>query len=208
MSKLPNQTVLLYDPQHLTRIALKGIVREMGFDVIEKNNLPNTIEYIRAYSPSIVMADPVDELFDEVISLVKSNLIIVSNEQDHHVIRKWLTSGVKCVLTKQCSSGEIIEAIKAAASGRRFFCNHMLDMLATEKETPGNDSVEFSNLTEREMQVLKLIAVGKTTFEIAQELVLSVHTINSHRKNILKKLNLKSPTQLVAFAVATGIVQQ
>ena len=69
------------------------------------------------------------------------------------------------------------------------------------------ENCEPTDLSPREFQVLKLITKGKKTVEIADNLNVSVHTINSHRKNMLKKLNLNSPTELVVYAIESGIVK-
>ena len=69
------------------------------------------------------------------------------------------------------------------------------------------EDCEPTNLTPREYEVLELITRGKTTAQIAEELHLSVHTINSHRKNILRKLNMNSPAELIVYALESGIVK-
>jgi DNA-binding NarL/FixJ family response regulator len=90
--------------------------------------------------------------------------------------------------------------------GRKFYCNNVLDIITRQTPNVNNEQLRLK-LTRREYEILKLIARGYTSTQIAEKLVLSVHTINSHRKNILKKLNLKSPTQLVAYVHSIGLIR-
>jgi len=91
------------------------------------------------------------------------------------------------------------------AQGNRFFCNNILDLVV---ENPDNEEdCEPTNLSPREYEVLEWITKGKTTAQIAEELHLSVHTINSHRKNILRKLNMRSPAELIVYAIESGLVK-
>ena len=80
-------------------------------------------------------------------------------------------------------------------------------MLIENEQEAKEVDCEPTDLSPREFEVLQLITKGHKTVQIADELNVSVHTINSHRKNILKKLNLKSPTELIVYAMETGLVR-
>ena len=114
--------------------------------------------------------------------------------------------GVKCILTKGCSKQEILNAIHSISMGNRFYCNRILDQVMTRPETD-EVTCEPADLSPREFEVLQLITKGNRTTDIADKLNISVHTINSHRKNILRKLNLKSPTELIVYAMESGMTK-
>jgi DNA-binding NarL/FixJ family response regulator len=101
-------------------------------------------------------------------------------------------------VTKRCSEEEIENAIRFSMEGQRFYCSSVLETL----KLPGLGKSEIVNtLSRREKEVLKLVLEGKTSGQIAEELFVSVHTVNSHRKNILKKFQLKSPAELLIYAI-------
>ena len=135
----------------------------------------------------------------------KTSFLIISNTQNRDSIQRLLNSGVKGILTKNCSESEITNGLIAVSKGSRFFCNTVLEMVI-QGESDELDC-EPTNLTKREFEVLELITKGKSTAVIADTLHLSVHTINSHRKNILKKLNLSSPAELIVHALESGLVK-
>lgn len=121
-------------------------------------------------------------------------------------VQKLISYGIKGIITKKCSKEEICNAIEATSKGELFFCNKVLHLLVNEPQVKmNNGSVEA--LSPREMEVLTLITKGNTTANIAELLSLSVHTINSHRKNILRKLNLKSPIELIVYAMDNNLVK-
>ncbi len=91
------------------------------------------------------------------------------------------------------------------AQGNRFYCNKVLELLTHVEGNDPDDCIP-TNLSAREVEILKLIATGYSTARISESLHISIHTVNSHRKNILKKLKLSSPTQLVAYAHEIGLV--
>ena len=135
-----------------------------------------------------------------------SKVLIVTNEVEKGHIQNLLSFGVKGIVTKRCSQTEIIHAIESVAKSNRFFCNSILEIvMAPHEEVP--TYCEPADLSKRELEVLELIAKGYRTVDIAEKLFVSVHTINSHRKNILKKLNLKSPAQLIVYALESKLVQ-
>ena len=111
-------------------------------------------------------------------------------------VLKALKSGVDSHLLKNCGKDEIKEAIISTMQGKQFFCGQVLDIISEENEK-GCEGVE---LTEREVDIIKLIAKGYTNKEVADQLNISAHTVNTHRKNIMAKLNIKNVAGLVVYA--------
>ncbi len=206
-------SVLLADFQYLTRQGIAALLKAMpGFDLAKMIDSPEKfVEAAIAIEPDLIVVDISDkdrELIPKLKLLketLKSSFLVISNSQTKESIQQMLTMGIKGILTKNCSEEEIINGLRAVAQGNRFFCNNILDMVVENPEE--NDDCEPTNLSPREFEVLELITKSKTTAQIAEELHLSVHTINSHRKNILKKLNLGSPAELIVYALETGLVK-
>lgn len=97
-----------------------------------------------------------------------------------------------------CDTEEVVKALLSVVAGEKFFCNKALDYMIHKKGTA--NSCNPVNLTDREVEVLKLIAQGNSSKEISEKLYLSFHTITTHRKNICRKLKVNRVSELVAFA--------
>ncbi len=206
--------VLISDFQYLTR---EGLIRLIGTDpglslLGTVDDARHLLEEVRKHDPQVLIMDYQSkdpsglELIKKVIESNTSRLLIITNENKKENLQALLDLGIKGIVTKSCSKDEILSAIKAVSVDSRFYCNRVLDALMDQDEVK-EINCDPTVLSQREFEVLKLITKGYKTSEIADQLFVSVHTINSHRKNILKKLNLKSPTELIVYAVETGLVK-
>jgi len=205
--------VLLADFQYLTRKGLSSLIKAIpGLELIEEIEDAQKLESsLLSSSPDLAIVDMSgheDSVLPQIERLkdtTKTSFLVISNSQNKESIQRLLSVGVKGILTKNCSEEEITNGLVAVSKGSRFFCNTILEMVI-QGETEELDC-EPTKLTKREYEVLELIAKGKSTLQIANHLHLSVHTINSHRKNILKKMNLSSPAELIVHALETGLVK-
>ncbi|MCR9067179.1 MAG: response regulator transcription factor, partial [Cytophagales bacterium] len=136
-----------------------------------------------------------------------NNILILTSDTKKDRVREILKTGVKGMVTKTCSEQEIVNSILAVSQGNRFYCNKILDIVMEQSVEEEEENCAPMDLSPREYEVLQLITKGQTTTKIADTLCVSVHTINSHRKSILKKLNLKSPTELIVYALESGLVK-
>ncbi|MBT5507665.1 MAG: response regulator transcription factor [Flammeovirgaceae bacterium] len=206
--------VLISDFQFLTR---EGLIKLMEgtqhFDLIGVlENREQWMEQVTQAQPDVLILDYPERQSDmnanltEFIKLQASNILVVTNEIEKGHIQNLLSLGVKGIVTKRCSQTEIIHAIESVAKSNRFFCNSILEIVMAPHEEVGQNC-EPTDLSKREFEVLELIAKGFRTADIAEKLFVSIHTINSHRKNILKKLKLKSPAQLIVYAIESKLVQ-
>ena len=118
---------------------------------------------------------------------------------------KLLESGINGCVTRSCSEDEIINAIFSIAKGEKFFCNKVVDVILNKHLYQKEEDCAATVLSGREAEVTGLIASGLTNKEIATELFLSSHTIHTHRKNIMRKLKLKSVSELTIYAINTGL---
>lgn len=192
---------------------MASLIKAMpGFDLVKMvDSSDQLIETVTSSQPKLVVIDISDKDHELIPKLKKlkettsSSFLVISNSQTRESIQHLLGMGIKGILTKNCSEEEIINGLRAVAQGNRFFCNNILDLVVDSPDKEEN--CEPTNLSPREYEVLELITKGKTTAQIAENLHLSVHTINTHRKNILRKLNISSPTELIVYALESGIVK-
>lgn len=206
--------IIHYDSEFLSRNGFKYLVTDSGeFRLIgsfeEKEQF---LETIKLEYPNVVVFDLTskDSLTSSEIERIRkesksSGFLIMSNNYKKETICEYMDCGVECFVTKACSKDEILLAIKAAAKGEKFFCNKVLEFII-DKSFNKNDDCEPTKLTAREIEVLKLSAEGLNAKEIAGKLFLSLHTVYTHRKNIMKKLNLKSNTELIKYAYKNNLV--
>lgn len=108
------------------------------------------------------------------------------------------------IVMKESPLQEIREALQYAASGRRFICQRMAEMLLTPNTSSSAD--DMVKLTKAETEILKCIALGMTTKEIAEKRFSSFHTINTHRKNIFRKLGVNNAHEATKYALRAGLV--
>jgi len=209
-----NVRVLLVDKQELALAGIKHILGESGrFEVVgevgEEADLGTAITQL---SPQILVLDydyiP-DLLPETILKLSKQHAairwIIITDNNEPDKMMHMLEANVAAFLTKACSQQEVIHAFNAVANGQKFFCNRVLDLLV-ENKTKKKKLTEADALTQREIQIIRYIAEGLSTQEIADNLHLSPHTINAHRKNILKKMDANTPIELVLKALRMKVI--
>ncbi len=208
--------VLVADNQELALAGIQHLLNsETTFQIVgEVSHWENLSPYLQQHLPNVLL---IDYLFlpgftvDKLSSLQKQypslKLFVLTTDTDHPRILKILHMGVLAFLTKDCSREEIIRAFHAVANGQKFFCNTVLDLLTDPNAQNPSIHPIVASLTERERQIIQLIAQEHSTESIANQLSLSPHTINAHRKRILKKLNVTSPVGLVIQSLHLDIIR-
>lgn len=143
---------------------------------------------------------------------IKQKVIILSSYDDLKIVQEMLKLGCRGYITKNNAGEHIIEAIKAVAKGEQYFSDDiqrmLLKTLSGQQVAEGDlpDDFLLETLTERELEVLKLITKQFNTPEIADKLNVSISTIDSHRKKLLKKLKVKNAVGLAMYAVKNKVV--
>ena len=206
--------IVLSDFQFLTREGMVHMLeKEELFELVDVVEGSEELrESLVSKSPHVLILDyesnhsDLYELLREIAAQDVTQVLIITNHDNKREIQELLDMGIKGIVTKGCSKMEIVNAIQSIALGNRFFCNRILEKVITQPASE-NVTCEPANLSSREYEVLQLITEGKKTVEIADILNVSIHTINSHRKNILRKLNLKSPTELIVYAIEQGLTK-
>jgi DNA-binding NarL/FixJ family response regulator len=139
-------------------------------------------------------------------------IIILSSYDELKLVKEMMKLGAKSYLTKQCAGENILEAVEAVNNDEDYFCEtirlKIFDSFVQKNPaaiTSTNHHID-TNITEREIDVLKLIALEYSSEEISEELFIATSTVHSHRKNMMKKLNIKSTIGLVKYAIKHNII--
>lgn len=206
-------TILLADSQSLTAAGIRFLVESnREAEIIGTIEDASRIgEITRKLKPDLLIADYNIpnylslETLEGLITHTHVNTLVISSDNNQQSIRQSLKIGIKGYITKECSREEIMLAIRSTSKGEKFFCHKILDVIM-EKESPAAGACEPTVLTVREMEILELLAKGFSTQRAADKLNLSPHTIHTHRKSIIKKLGIKSPTEFVLYAIDFGLI--
>ena len=139
----------------------------------------------------------------------RTGIVMLSMHGDETYVLRCLRAGARGYVLKESAESELIEAIRAVHMGRSFFSPKVMRLLQQEhvaqlRRSGKQDSCQL--LTGREREILQLIAEGNSNKEIAARLFLSVYTVETHRKRIIEKLNLRGTADLILFAVRSGVV--
>jgi len=132
-------------------------------------------------------------------------LILTVHSEEQYAVRA-LKAGASGFLTKESAPEKLVDAVRCIAAGRRFITPEVAEKLASSVAL-GEKGPLHETLSDREFQILKMIASGKTVSQIGRDLALSVKTISTHRTRILKKMNLKTNSELTHYAIRNGLVE-
>lgn len=151
--------------------------------------------------------DGIDILKDFQKKGIPCKIIVLSSYDDIKLIKEVLNLGVSGYLSKKCAGENIAEAIREVYNGEQYFCDSIKDKMLTSfsNNTSSND-IAVTNITKRELEILQLVVKEFTTKEISEQLTISVNTIDTHRKNIMKKLKVKNTIGLVKYAIKHDLV--
>lgn len=187
----------------------EGLIK--SFETIELINVigvaysgKECIELYQKFNPDIVMLDLKlpdnggEEIAEQLFKIDKScKIIVFTSHNQQYFVNQMVKLGVKSYLLKTCSFDEIVKAIFLVSEGENYYCREIEDQLKN-KENKG------INISKRESEVLRLIAKGLTNTEIAENLFISPLTVDSHRKNLIIKFNVKNTASLISEATSKG----
>ncbi|OFY83717.1 MAG: hypothetical protein A3K10_02950 [Bacteroidetes bacterium RIFCSPLOWO2_12_FULL_31_6] len=174
------------------------------------NSMEQLIHHSAKYSPEIVIIDYSHESFGmnaikDIKKIYKnSKLLAITEKLSKSTIANSLKNGINSYLLLDCDQPEILEAITETHKGKQFYCGLVIDILSEKNDS---DNCSGITLSKREIQIIRLISEGSTNKEIANQLFLSTHTVNTHRKNIMNKLGLKNTAGIVIYAVKENIIK-
>ena len=210
--------ILLADDHNVLRDGLRLLLeRQPEFSVVgEASDGRETVQMVEAHRPDVVVMDiamPKMNGIEATRRIVEVKpcigVVILSMHYDESYVIRALKAGARGYLLKNSLKADLISAIRAVAQGRSFFSPKISRILQEDftraLESKGaEDSHEL--LTDREREILQLVAEGRTNKEVANMLNVSVYTVDTHRTHILQKLNLHSVPEVILYAVRKGII--
>jgi DNA-binding NarL/FixJ family response regulator len=206
--------VLIVDDHAVVREGLR-LVLEKHADleaVGEAGTVDEAIEQAGRLHPDLVLLDlamPGKPGLQALPGLLRADpgvkVLILSMEDDPRYVREAFAAGARGYLLKEAVANEVVDAIREVAAGGRYV-HPELGARLVENEPPP-EARSSDPLSDREREVLTLLALGHTNHEIAKQLFISVRTAEAHRAHILKKLGLASRAELVRYAIANGLRQ-
>jgi two-component system response regulator NreC len=202
-------SVVIADDHAVVRAGLKLLLDgEDGIAVLaEAGDVAEARRRVSAYKPDVLVLDlnmPGEPSLPAIPELAAATAVVVlTMQEDPAFAREALRSGAKGYVLKEAADAELVEAVRAAAAGRTYLNPGLGARIAA---TPPEPSGPPDGLTEREVEILRLIALGHTNTEIAERLYLSVRTVESHRSHIQQKLGRTTRAELVQYALAKGFV--
>ncbi len=205
--------VLLADDHQLIIDGISAILKnESDFELIGSfNNGQDALENINGLSPDIAIVDiEMPELSGiEILEIISKSsntkIIILSAYEELSLIKRCLSLGAKGYLLKRSNPNEIIDAVKRVAEGGSYFSQEVTEKYINDSTTISESKESkvkgIEILTERELEVLKLIVDGNSNPQIAEQLYISKRTVDTHRVNLMQKLDIHSTVELVKFAI-------
>ena len=205
--------VLLADDHEVVRQGLKILLEREGFSVVaEAANGHEAIKLCEANHPEVAVLDlgmPLLNGIDAAREITKAGsrtrVILLTMHAEDHLVLESLRSGVTGYLLKTRASDELVQAIRSVARGEMYLTRSVSETVV--KAFLAKEDLPGQLLSDRERQVLQLVAEGQTTKEIASMLGISVKTAESHRSNIMEKLDIHDVAGLVRYAIRAGIIQ-
>ncbi len=206
--------LLIADDHAIVREGLKQIVAEIGDMAVdgEASNGQQVMELVRQRDWDVVLLDlgmPGRGGIDTLRQLKREKpdlpvLILSIYPEDQYAVRA-LKDGAAGYLTKESAPEELVKAIRKAAKGGKYVSPALAERLAYELET-NSDKPPHERLSDREYQVMLMLASGRTVGQIAEELSLSVKTVSTNRARLLRKMGMKTNAELTYYAVKRQLV--
>jgi two-component system, NarL family, response regulator NreC len=199
-------TIVIADDHQVVRAGLRLLLEaEEGFEVVaEAGDVASTERRVSAYHPRVLILDlnmPGESSLPAIPRLRQSapqtQIVVLTMQNDPAFARESLRAGAIGYVLKEAADSELVQAVRLAAAGRTYLNPELGARLAAEPPAPSGPP---DDLSARELEVLKLIALGHTNGEIAQTLYLSVRTVESHRAHIQQKTGRTTRADLVAYA--------
>jgi len=208
--------IIIADNQNITSFGIRFLLLQADIEneVFEATNKRNLLELLQANSDALVVLDYTLFDFETVNELIvlntrfeKADWLLFSEElNDDFLVNLLYNTNSFGVVLKNNSTDEIQTAIREALKGRRYICNYVSNILLDISKRNGENKRNENKLTITEQEILREIALGKTTKEIANQRFVSSHTIMTHRKNIFRKLNVNNIHEATKYAMRAGIV--
>lgn len=207
--------VAISDDHALVREGLRRILRERGFDIVgEAANGVEAIALVAKHEPDIILLDismPEKDGIEatrEIVALdVGTRVVILTMHTDEHYALRALRAGALGFILKDAKAEELATAIKNVYQGKRYLPPELERSFAEKYLQPEARDEPAKKLSNREFEVMCLLAMGLTNREIADKLTISVKTVDSHRSHVLKKLVLRNNSDITRYAIQHGFIR-
>jgi two-component system response regulator NreC len=205
-------TLVIADDHTVVRKGLRLLIdAEPGLKVVaEAGDVPDAIRLTRAHRPRVLVLDlnmPGGSSLEAIPEIIReandTAIVVLTMQDDPSFARQALRAGASGFVLKEAADDELLEAIRLAARGETYLNPRLGAKLAAEAPAPTGPP---DDLTERELEVLRLIALGHTNTEIGSQLFLSTRTVETHRAHIQHKLRRSSRAELVRYALEHNLL--
>lgn len=207
--------VLLADDHKIFRDGLRSLIEKEGMEVVgEAENGRKAIKLAEKLMPDLIIMDVsmpdmngIEATRKITAAIHDVKVIALSMHSDRRFVLGMLEAGASGYLLKDCAFGELASAINQVTKGNTYLSPKIADVVVKGYLNKNTDSATKGGavLTSREREVLQLIAEGLTAKEIAAHVFLSIKTIETHRRNIMQKLNMRSTADLTKYAIREGL---
>jgi len=211
--------LIIADGSELIRLGLRTMFEKSSNVSIvgEAVSSKELIKMVEEKNPDVVLLDyeskefSIDVVYKIEFIINDVKFVSIKPYTSSNAILSAIKVGIDSHVKKDCSATEINDAVEATANGEKFFCGELIELMRGEKIDVENlefeeMSCEPVSLSDRELEIIKLIAEGYTNAQISVVLYISNHTVNTHRKNIMKKLGVNNTAGIVMFAVKSSLV--
>ncbi len=208
--------ILLADDHQMVREGLAALLeRTDGFEVVAcADSGREAVRLAADHSPDVVVLDidmpdmngieAAEALLSEFPGI---RVLALSMHGDQHHLSAMLKAGAAGYLLKECAAKELIDAVRTVAAGESYLCGSMATLLVQDYRSQQRRGAagHVRDVTDREQEIIALIADGLATKQVAATLGISVKTVDAHRRNIMEKLGIDSIAELTKYAVRTGL---
>jgi two-component system, NarL family, response regulator NreC len=207
-------TIVLADDHPVVRSGLKMLLEAQDdLEVVaEVGDVDATRRSVLGYKPTVLVLDlnmPGGSSLEAIPAMTESSpataIVFLTMQEDPAFAREALRAGAKGYVLKQAAGTELVQAVRAAAGGGTWLNPELGARMAAAPASPAGPP---GDLTERELEILRLIALGHTNTEIAGQLYLSVRTVETHRSHIQRKLGVSSRAELVRYALDNDLIDR
>ncbi len=215
-------SVVIADDHRMLRAGLRALLEERSKDKVvvlaEASSGEEAIELVEAHRPDVLLLDlamPGLGGLGTTIELVKraskTRVLIVTQYTEAIHLRRAFEAGANGYITKVARGDELLSAIRSVAAGGTYvdptLARNLVNSAYGKGAPPSSDEEALERLTPRERQVLRLVAEGLSSKEIAASLDISVKTVMAHRANTMDKLRIRNRSKLIQFGIRTGLVE-
>jgi two-component system, NarL family, response regulator NreC len=202
--------IVLADDHTVVRSGLRLLLDgESDFEVVaEASDVEGARRYVHGHKPDVLVLDlnmpgrsSLQAIPEIRAELPGTQIVVLTMQQEPAFAREALGAGALGYVLKEAADDELVEAVRRAAAGESYL-NPRLGARIASEPLPGPPD----DLSEREVDVLRLIALGHTNAEIAEQLYLSVRTVETHRSHVQQKLRLSTRAELVGYALDRGLI--